>query len=207
MNPAEFLNRLTRTIRWHRRALGAVAAVVCLFAVLSALAPPKPETAAALVANRALTAGSLIAEGDLRVIDMPADLIPEGALAQPSEVVGRTLTAALTEGSVLTTASTLSGREGVAGPDERLVPFRVPDATTAALLQVGDRISVVGATVDGTAVDLATGVRVAALPAAASSGGLAGGESGALVVVAADVQTAATLAAASTQMRMAIVLG
>lgn len=184
-----------------------MAAVVCLFAALSALAPPQPETASALVAARTLSSGSLVAEDDLRVVDMPVDLVPEGALADPSEVVGRTLTAALTTGSVVTTASTLSGREGVAGPDERLVPFRVPDATTAALLQVGDRISVVGATVDGGAVDLATGVRVAALPAAADSGSLGGGESGALVVVAADAQTAATLAAASTQMRMAIVLG
>ena len=78
---------------------------------------------------------------------MPVDLVPkERWPIRPR--LSRTLTAALTTGSVVTTASTLSGRD-VAGQDERLVPFRVPDATTAALLQVGDRISVVGATVDG----------------------------------------------------------
>ena len=98
----------------------------------------------------------------------------------------------------------LNGRETSSG-DERLVPFRVPDAATVALLQVGDRITVVGSTMDGGVVDLATDVRVAALPVSQSSG-LGGGESGGLVVVAANAETAARLAAASSQMRMAIVM-
>ena len=206
VTPAEAFTRLARAARWHRRSLGTVAAVICLFAVLTLLAPAKPETALALVASHPLAAGTLLTETDLRVSEIPLDYLPEGALVDSAEAVGRTLTGALTAGSVLTTASTLSGRDGSAGPNERLVPFRVPDATTAALLQVGDRITVVGATIDGTAIDLASGVRVAALPTAAGNGSL-GGESGAMVVVTADPQTAATLAAASTQMRMAIVLG
>ncbi|MDI9629123.1 MAG: SAF domain-containing protein [Acidobacteriota bacterium] len=206
MTPTEALTRLVRAARWHRRALGTIAAIICLFSVLSVLAPQEPETTPALVAGHALAAGTLLTETDLRTVEIPLAYLPEGALVDSAEAIGRTLTGALTAGSVLTSASTLSGRNGGAGPNERLVPFRVPDSTTAALLQVGDRITVVGATVDGTAIDLASGVRVAALPAAGGNGSL-GGESGAVVVVAADPQTAATLAAASTQMRMAIVLG
>lgn len=57
---------------------------------------------------------------------------------------------------------------------------------------------------DGGAVDLATNVQIAALPTPGSTG--MGPESGALVVVSADAETAARLAAASSQMRMAIVM-
>ena len=138
VTPAEAFTRLARAARWHRRSLGTVAAVICLFAVLTLLAPAKPETALALVASHPHAAGTLLTETDLRVSEIPLDYLPEGALGDSAEAVGRTLTGALTAGSVLTTASTLSGRDGSAGPNERLVPFRVPDATTGALLQVGE---------------------------------------------------------------------
>ena len=39
MNPTELLTRLTRFAKWHRRGLGLLAATICLFASLSALAP------------------------------------------------------------------------------------------------------------------------------------------------------------------------
>lgn len=205
MHLAESFSRLARAARWHRRTLGILAAVVCLFASLSALTPHEPETTEVLVATRALPAGTQLSAADVQVVAMPLPWVPDQAVADLAEVVGRTLTGALTRGSVLTAASTLNGRDPGSAANERLVPFRVPDAATVALLQVGDLISVVGASMDGGAVDLAIDVRVAALPAPAS-GGAFGGESGALVVVAADPATASRLAAASGQMRMAIVL-
>lgn len=204
MNPAEAFSRLARTARWHRRGLGTVAATVCLFACLAVLTPPAPETRTVVVAASLLPAGSQLAAADLKLVALPVEAVPDQALTQLDEATGRTLTGALTSGSVLTTASLLSGRDGTS-PDERLVPFRVPDAATVALLQVGDRISVVGASTDGGVIDLASDVRVAALPAPGASGSL-GGESGALVVVAADPETAARLAAAAAQMRLAVVM-
>lgn len=204
MNPPELLIRLARAARWHRRGLGIAAAVVCLFATLSALTQPGVETAPAVVAARELRAGTQLAAADLQLVQLPLTAIPEKALTEVSAALGRTLTGSLTRGSVLTAVSTLSATESGAGPGEQLVPFRVPDAAAVSLLQVGDRITVVGASVDGSAIDVATNVRVAALPVAA--GGAWGGESGALVVVAADPQTAARLAAAASQMRLAIVL-
>ena len=204
MNPTELLTRLTRFAKWHRRGLGVLAATICLFASLSALAPARPESSPVVVAARALSAGSTLAEADLQVIQLPMELMPDQALHDPAEAIGRILTGSLTRGSVVTSANILNGRETSSG-DERLVPFRVPDAATVALLQVGDRITVVGSTMDGGVVDLATDVRVAALPVSQSSG-LGGGESGGLVVVAANAETAARLAAASSQMRMAIVM-
>lgn len=207
MNLTESFSRLARAARWHRRALGIIAAMVCLFATLSVLTPDEPDSATVLVATRDLPAGTRLAEADVSPRQFPVALLPRGALSDPADALGRTLTGAVTSGSVLTDASTLNGRSTDVGADERLVPFRVPDAATVSLLQVGDIISVVGSGADGLVVDLASGVRVAALPAPGGAGGLGGGESGALVVVAADEQTAARLAAASTQMRMAIVLG
>lgn len=207
MNLAEVFSRLARLARWHRRSLGILAAMVCLFATLSVLAPAEPETAPILVATRELPGGTRLSETDIRQVPWPVALLPAGALSEPEEVVGRTITGGLSTGSALTSAAILNGRTDGAGPGERLVPFRVPDAVTASLLQVGDVITVVGSGADGNVIELATSVRVAGLPSPSGSGGLGGGESGALIVVAADEQTAARLAAASTQMRMAIVLG
>ncbi|WIY82882.1 SAF domain-containing protein [Propionimicrobium sp. PCR01-08-3] len=203
MNPASAFNRLARFLRWHRRGLGIAAAMVCLFAILSVLTPAKPESTPVLVASHALTAGSTLTAADITTIEMPIELMPAEALSDPDEVVGRVLTATLTQGSVLTGAAVLSSRD-MTEADERLVPFRVPDAATVALLHVGDRISVVGSSSDGGVIDIATDVRIAALPTTES--GSLGGESGALVVVAADAETAAQLAAASNQMRMGIVM-
>lgn len=177
--------------------------MVCLFAILSVLTPAKPESTPVLVASHALTAGSTLTAADITTIEMPIELMPTEALSDPDEVVGRVLTATLTQGSVLTGAAVLSSRD-MTEADERLVPFRVPDAATVALLHVGDRISVVGSSSDGGVIDIATDVRIAALPTTES--GSLGGESGALVVVAADAETAAQLAAASNQMRMGIVM-
>ncbi|NLA29216.1 MAG: hypothetical protein GX875_06135 [Propionibacterium sp.] len=203
MTPTALLTRVGRFARWHRRGLGVLAAMICLFAILSALAPAEPESAPVVVATRALPAGSSLTSGDIQLIEMPIGLLPDQALADPDEAVGRVLTSELTQGTVLTTANILSGRDTTGG-DERLVPFRVPDAAAVELLHVGDRITVVGSTMDGGSVDLATDVRVAALPVSQNTG--IGGESGALVVVAADPETATRLAAASSQMRMAIVM-
>ena len=199
------LNQLLRAARWHRRTLGIAAAVACLFATLSALSPPQPQTTPVVVAAHELAAGSQLGAADLTTIEMPVELVPADALSEPAQAIGRTLTGGLTAGSPFTTASILNPRDPQAGPDERLVPIRLPDPASVALLQVGDRITVVGATVDGGAIEIASGVRVAALPT--PTAGTLGGESGALVVVAADAETAARLAAASSQMRLAIVLG
>jgi len=192
-------------VRWHRRGLGIASAVVCLFATLSALAPQQPDSVTVVVAAHELASGDRISADDVREIDIPGQFVPASALTSLDEAVGATLTGAQTAGSVLTAASLMGARPGDASADERLVPFRITDAGVAALLHVGDRISVVGSTSDGGPVDLATDVRVAALPASADDD-FTTGESGALVVVATDPGTAATLAAAASQMRMSIVL-
>lgn len=206
MTLAGFLQRISRAARWHRRGLGIIACVVCFFATLSALSPDQPDSAPVVVATRALPAGTQLGADDLAVVLMPLAHLPDAAVSDPAEALGRTLVGPLTSGSVLTSANLLGSRDAELGADERLVPFRVPDAATVALLRVGDRISVVGSTVDGGVVDLATDVRVAALPAPAESGSFGAGDSGALVVVACDSATAGRLAAASSQMRMAIVM-
>lgn len=199
------LAHLARAARWHRRGLGIAAAAVCLFASLSALAPRQPDSTAVVVAARDLASGDRIAAGDVRLIDMPTQFVPKSALTSVDDAVGGTLTGAQATGSVLTAAGLMSTRPPGMPGGERLVPFRVPDAGIAALLHVGDRISVVGTTADGGAVDLAADVRVAALPTEPADA-FAAGRSGALVVVAADADTAAKLAAAAGQMPMSIVL-
>ena len=75
-----------------------------------------------------------------------------------------------------------------------------------SLLKVGDVISVVANSSDGTSQTVASNVKVAALPEVETAE-FGGAQTGALVVVSADEQTANALASASAQSKLGIVFG
>lgn len=177
-----------RALLVRRRLLSAVCAMVAVLAALRALAPPAPPSVDALVAVRALAAGSVVEVGDVVSAPLPPAAVPSDAARSP---VGRTLASAVGAGEVLTEArlvgpSLLSGRDG-----EVALPVRVPDAEVVGLLRVGDRIDLYVA--DPAAAEPA-GLRVLeaalvlAIPAAKERAG-----EGRLVVLAATPEQAAVL--------------
>ena len=155
-----------------------------------------------VVAARELPAGTVLTAEDICVVEIPQQVLPDGWRELPDEVIGATTTGPMTRGTVLTSAATRTGP----GPGDGrvVVPFRVNDASTASLIRVGDLITVVGSSPDGSVVELASRVEVTALPSPDESWG---SSTGALIAVACDPSTGAQLAAAAGQMSLGIVLG
>ncbi|MFC6359545.1 SAF domain-containing protein [Luteococcus peritonei] len=199
------LAALTRAVRWHRRGLAAVCAFCAVLLALTSLAPASAATTTVLVAADDLPAGRRLIAADLRPADFPPDLVPHGARSAPEQLVGRVLAAPTSRGSVLTERSTVSVQL-TPQPGEVLVPVPVADPSVLALLQVGDKVSVVAPGDGGQAVTLASRVRVAALPAPEDDG-VTGSGSRALVLLSTDRATGARLAAAGTGQPLGIALG
>ena len=199
--------RLTALWRRFRRPLAALLAFIGVLAALSVVRPAPPPTVSAIVAVRDLPSGTRLQSGDLTVIQIPADYLAPGAMGDPGEAEGLTLSAPLAAGEVLTrtrlAAAAVSHERGTYA-----VPLRLDDAGVAALLAPGMVIDIVrGAR--GSAEIIADGVRVITVPRRSTTpsfGDSGQGESGSLVLVAADRTTAIRLAAAGTTGDLAAIL-
>ncbi|MGA4507991.1 SAF domain-containing protein [Propionibacteriaceae bacterium G1746] len=198
--------RASLFVRWHRRALAAVAAAVLVLATLTALSPSRAGGVPVVVTATDLPAGHKLAASDLVVTHYPADLVPSGAIGDPAALVGRTMVAAAGRGTPLGPGSVLGATTLPKG--RMLVPVRVDDPAVLGLLRPGELISVLGADDSGTPVVLARRVRVAAVPGPADAGGLGGASSsGGIVVVDVDEKTAVTLGAWAGNPGLSVTLG
>lgn len=195
------LRDVLKAARWHRRLLAGLSAAAAVYFGLVALSPAPPPTVAVLGAARDLPGGARPAAADLRTLQLPAPVVPSGALRPGAEVAKRVLAGPVRSGEPLTDARFLSS-SALAG-DLLAYPLRLDDAEIISLLHVGDRIDLYAAT--STAADsanqLARAVSVVALPArsAASS-------SGALVVIAARSDVVSRVAQATANTRITVAL-
>jgi len=199
---------LIRLVSWHRRKLAVAAAMGATAAGISAASPPAPATVPVVVAARQLTGGDRLVAADLSVHRVPGSAVPEGAIADPAAVVGRTLVAPLSRGSVLTTLSVIGDHPSVAA-GMVIAPVRISDAAVIGLLRVGDRVDIVAAdpqSGSGAHV-IAEQVRVVTIPRPSDSGSSLSPDSGdpqtlVLVEVSTDEATALADAAAGSQLSL-----
>ncbi|WP_112242480.1 CpaB family protein [Kribbella monticola] len=198
-----FLRDLRKAVRWHRRLLAGVSAAAAVYFALAAVSPDPPPTIAVLAAARDLPGGAVPSTSDLRTLHLPPAAVPTGVLRPGADLAKRVLAGPVRAGEPLTDARFLS--PNALGPDLVAYPLRLDDADIAALLRVGDRIDVYGATSTGTASAdlLADAVRVIALPNPRAS---PSSSPGTLIVVATSAETAAHLAQAGTNSRLTIAL-
>ena len=125
-------------------ASGAMLAVRAHVARLEATRPDVGPPTAAVVAAGDLARGSTLGEGSLRVVSVPASLLPPGAMTTPDAVTGRVLATDLAEGEVLT-ETRLAGAGS--GPVAALVPpglraFVLPAGPPAGTVEPGDQVDV-----------------------------------------------------------------
>lgn len=201
-----------RAATWLWRSRFVVAAACCglaATAAVHALRPPAPPTADVVVPVRTLAAGRPVAEDDVALRALPAEAVPDDALADPGDAVGRTPAVALPAGLPLTGALVAGGEVVARAPDGTVVVPVVLDSTAAALLRPGDRVDLVttaqAAAGSPDAAYLARGALV--LPSAGrqpdepSTGGLLGGGAGgtttAATLLAVDPDEAPAVSAAS----------
>lgn len=193
-----FGTRIIRFLRWHRRGLAAIAAALCVVAVVSALRPPEPATTRVVRAAANLPAGHQISADDLVTVDLLRAAVPDQVISSVDDLIGQTLIGGVPKGQVLTEADIISG-DLQPGDGQVLVPLRLRDAGIAALLQVGQVVAIVAADNEGTPVVVADHARIAALPRQPDGGTFGSDRSGGvLVVVAVPRAQGATVAAWAT---------
>ena len=205
------LRELQRALARHRILLAAGLAAGAVAAGLTAVAPPQEPRVLVLTAAHDLAAGAALLPEDLVAVAVPTALLPEGALHDSAQAVGRLAAGPVRRGEPLTDVRLLGAAllptaagatPGRADP-EVAVPVRVAEPLVAALVQPGDRVDLLAASSEGgsAAAVVATAVRVLSVPTVRDDAG-----EGTLVVVAADRSTAARLAAAAVTSRLSLVV-
>lgn len=186
--------RVRRALLRRRRLLAALLTGVAALAGFRAVAPPEEPTVAVVVAAHDLHAGARLSGSDLTTARFRPGTEPDGLLRDPT---GHTLATALRRGEPVTDSRVLgpSLTEGLLGVVA--TPVRLPDAATASLLRVGDRVDVLAADPQGgPTVTLARSALVLALPAPADDA-VADALPGRLVVLGLEADEVPPVAGAS----------
>lgn len=159
---------LRRALRRHRRILASALVGLAILAALHATSTTS-DHASVLVLSRTVAGGEPLARTDLRLVAVPASLIPDDALIDPGAAVGQQVSTTRSSGTILTLHDLQGGRDLVAAGRVAL-PVLLQDSPAVSLLRVGDRIDLIGTTPEGGAAVIAPGVRVVALPWSSESG-------------------------------------
>jgi len=182
----------------HRRPLAAVLAGLAVATALQASAAPAEPTVPVLVAARDVAPGTPLTAADLRIDRYRPRTVPQGTVGL-RDALGRRVVGPVREGEPLTDVRLLDDALLARYPGASAVPVRLGDADAAALLRVGDRVTLLAADpqASGPAVAVAEDAPVLALPRSRRDHPeLAGG---ALVVLALDPGTARVVAGAASR--------
>lgn len=107
-----------------------------------------PQTVKVVVAKQDIPARTVIKEEMVKVIEIPADLLPDGALSDISEVVDCPVSVPVQQGDVLTDKKVLkdmklAGFTGTIPPDCRAISVGITDITgVAGFAKPGDYVDV-----------------------------------------------------------------
>ena len=114
--------------------------------------PPAVKTTRVVAAASKISAGTAISEKQLKLTEVPENLVPAGAFLKIEDVKGRSVTNTILAGEPIT-----SSRVGAAGAGWGLAPIIAPGSRAIAV-RVNDVIGVSGFVLPGMRVDvLATG--------------------------------------------------
>ncbi|OXM51901.1 SAF domain-containing protein [Amycolatopsis alba] len=145
--------------RWLALSL-LLSGLVALFLPASARGAPGTAT---VVSARDLPAGSVLRAGDLKLVDLPDEVRPQGATGSQSSVEGRMLVGAARAGEPLTDVRLVNTAiPGSGDPESSTVPVRLGDAGVAELLRPGQRVDVVAAAEAGREASVLASMAVVA---------------------------------------------
>ena len=100
-----------------------------------------------LVARHDLAAGARMSATDVRMVAVPPDLVPAGAVRQISAVSGRTASGPVRRGEILTDTRFIGPglAAGLSRTESAAVPVRLADPDAVALLRPGDVVDILAA--------------------------------------------------------------
>jgi len=149
--------RLARTLR------RVAAAVLVLAAGVIAMSPAQAATGEpVLVFSADLPIGARLQPQDLQIV--PTGRLPDGAIAEPAQAIGRELAGAARRGEVLTDVRLTDPAGPDPGPGRVAVPVRPSDPAIVDLLGPGMHVAVVTVDESGAATVLAADAVVLVVP-------------------------------------------
>lgn len=142
------MNKRLLSVLAFALVISAVASVVLYRLISTKLADTnKPPTSQVAVASHDLEIGTLIKDGDLKIVDWSGPQ-PKGAVLKPADVVGRGVVAAIYEGEPI-----LDSRLAPKGAGAGLAAT-IPRGMRAVAVRVNDVVGVSGYVVPGMRVDI-----------------------------------------------------
>ena len=203
LNPSVLSRLLAARPDWSRTLAArrvAAGALVILAAVVALRSDPHGDRTEIVVATHDIASGVELTAADVRLENLTAATIPDGAQSDIDVVIGATLAGPARRGEILTDVRVLGPRlaESVAGPDARIVPLPLADGAVLDLVRPGDVVDVLAASSDAGAESrphLVATNAVVVLVSAKPKG--AGNGSDRVVLVAVDAHTANEVAAAA----------
>lgn len=131
-----------------QRVLAAICLAFACALTVWTLTPNNGGTAI-VVAKSDLAPGTELKADDLTLTQFPSDVVPDKAFRSVDEVKGRATSAGLSKGSPLTSSTVLDQQALPKGSRDLLMPIRLADDASAALLQPGQKIRLFSSLPDG----------------------------------------------------------
>ncbi|MCI4010313.1 SAF domain-containing protein [Brevibacterium sp. ZH18] len=138
-----------KTTRIKPQRIAAALCFACACALVAWLLTPNPVGIPVVIAAKNLPPGSELRSQDLTMADFPSRLVPDKAILSIDDADGRRTSAGLSKGSPLTQSTVLDQQSLPDGSSDLLMPVRLADDSSAALLQPGQRIRLFSSLPDG----------------------------------------------------------
>jgi hypothetical protein len=145
-----------------QRILAALC-LACACALIVWLLTPNESGTAVVVAKSDLAPGTELKAQDLALKDFPTELVPDKVFTSIAEAKGRHTSAGISKGSALTASIVLDQQALPGGSRDLLMPIRLADDASAALLQPGQKIRLFSSLPDGGSEVIVEKVTIARL--------------------------------------------
>ncbi|WP_101574561.1 SAF domain-containing protein [Brevibacterium sp. 239c] len=139
----------SRSSRIKPQRVVAAVCFACACALVVWILTPDQGGTAVVVANRNLPPGSELRSQDLTVVEFPTRLVPEKAFTSVSDADHKRTSAGLSKGSPVTQSAVLDQQALPEDSTDLLMPVRLADDSSAALLEPGQRIRLFSSLPDG----------------------------------------------------------
>ena len=143
------LSTWSKSSRIKPQRIAAAVCFACACALVVWILTPDQGGTSVVVANRNLPPGSELRTQDLTVVEFPPQLVPDKVFTTVSDAEHKRTSAGLSKGSPLTRSAVLDQQALPEGSTDLLMPVRLADNASAALLQPGQRIRLFSSLPDG----------------------------------------------------------
>lgn len=139
----------SKSTRIKPQRIVAAVCIACACALAVWILTPDQGGTSIVVATRNLPPGSELRSQDLTIVEFPSQLVPDKAFTSVSDADHKRTSAGLSKGSPLTQSAVLDRQALPEGSTDLLMPVRLADDSSAALLQPGQRIRLFSSLPDG----------------------------------------------------------